>query len=196
MNKFLKFVFISLGAFGLATAGLIPTLAFAAEKVTKEGKTTKVDINHASEEELEAIPGIGKAYAKKIIDGRPYKNKKDLIKAGIPEKTVDKIKGSIKFGKEPKKTHKKKERKSAAKNTKAKPVEEDSRAQRREDTKVHRREVPQPHQRGKVWVNTGSNVYHKEGDRWYGNTEKGEYMTEEEAIKSGARLSREGSSED
>jgi len=39
---------------------------------------------------------------------------------------------------------------------------------------------------GKVWVNTDSHTYHKEGSRWYGRTKKGKYMTEEEAIKEGA----------
>ena len=33
----------------------------------------------------------------------------------------------------------------------------------------------------KVWVNTGSGVYHCPGTRWYGNTKKGEYMTQKEA---------------
>ena len=38
---------------------------------------------------------------------------------------------------------------------------------------------------GKVWVNTETHVYHKEGSRFYGTTEKGKYVTEAEAIKEG-----------
>ena len=38
---------------------------------------------------------------------------------------------------------------------------------------------------GKVWVNTETHVYHKEGSRFYGTTKKGKYMTEAEAIKAG-----------
>ena len=38
---------------------------------------------------------------------------------------------------------------------------------------------------GKVWVNTETHVYHKEGSRFYGTTKKGKYMTEAEAIKEG-----------
>ncbi|HLI23035.1 MAG TPA: DUF3761 domain-containing protein [Stellaceae bacterium] len=40
---------------------------------------------------------------------------------------------------------------------------------------------------GKVCVNTGSKVYHCEGDQYYGKTEKGSYMTEAQAKAQGAR---------
>jgi hypothetical protein len=40
---------------------------------------------------------------------------------------------------------------------------------------------------GLVWVNTETHVYHKEGSRFYGTTKKGKYMTEDEAMKEGAR---------
>jgi DNA uptake protein ComE-like DNA-binding protein len=50
------------------------------------------DINSASKEELMAIPGIGEAYSKKIIAGRPYDNKLQLkTKKIIPAKLYDKI---------------------------------------------------------------------------------------------------------
>lgn len=39
----------------------------------------------------------------------------------------------------------------------------------------------------RVWVNTASGVYHCAGTRWYGNTKRGEYMTQKEAQKKGNR---------
>ena len=43
---------------------------------------------------------------------------------------------------------------------------------------------------GKVWVNTETHVYHKEGSRFYGTTKKGKYMTEAEAMKAGNKAAQ------
>ena len=52
---------------------------------------TPVNLNSATEKDLEELPGIGPASAKKIIAGRPYSSVADLSKAGIPAKTIEKI---------------------------------------------------------------------------------------------------------
>lgn len=65
-----------------------------AAKKTK--KSDLVDINAASKEELTALPGIGDAYSQKIIDGRPYNSKRDLLTRKIvPQATYDQVKDKI-----------------------------------------------------------------------------------------------------
>ena len=66
------------------------------DKAAKSSKAELLDINSASKDELQALPGIGDAYAQKIIDGRPYKTKTELVRKNIiPKATYEKIRGQI-----------------------------------------------------------------------------------------------------
>ena len=69
----------------------------AAKAATKEAAPAGlIDVNSADAATLKTIPGIGDAYAAKIIAGRPYKGKDDLVnKKVLPQATYDKIKGVV-----------------------------------------------------------------------------------------------------
>jgi competence protein ComEA len=65
----------------------------------KDASTPKVDVNTATATELEELPQVGPANAKKIISNRPYSNYQDLeTKAGLNARVIDAIKGHVLFG--------------------------------------------------------------------------------------------------
>jgi DNA uptake protein ComE-like DNA-binding protein len=75
-------------------AAVGPHASKPAHAAVKPAGTAKplIDINSATRQELAALPGIGDAYAQKIIEGRPYKAKIDLkAKKVVPESEYKKI---------------------------------------------------------------------------------------------------------
>jgi competence protein ComEA len=81
---------------GLAQTGKVKDVAKAAQQTATTKVSTLVDINSASKDDLGKLPGIGQVYSQKIIDGRPYAKKDQLIsKKILPQATYDKIKDMI-----------------------------------------------------------------------------------------------------
>ena len=69
-------------ALALGSAPALPQTAVAAPMQTAI-QHGKLDLNSASQTDLEKLPGIGPVMAKKIVDGRPYKSKDELVRRKI-----------------------------------------------------------------------------------------------------------------
>ena len=190
-------------AFSLGTAAAA-TKAMEAAAPAASAVAGKVDLNSATQAELEKLPGVGPAAAKKIIAGRPYKTTADLAKSGIPAKTVEKISPLVTVGAAPAAVPKALPAAApatlpaavpkAAVPAAAPPAKVPAAAPAAAPAKAAK-PTPPPAGKGMVWVNTESKIYHTEGSHWYGKTKTGSYMTEAEAVKAGYRPAKKGTAE-
>ena len=103
MLKIFRSPVVLMAAFVLSTTLMAPAqgapakpAAKPAAKAAPAAAAGTIDINTATADQLKAFPGIGDAYSKRIIDGRPYTAKNQLLSRGIlPAATYNKIKDQI-----------------------------------------------------------------------------------------------------
>jgi hypothetical protein len=181
-------------AIGRAQTKATKTKTSASKPSTKQETAAPVDLNTASEKDLDSLPGVGPATAKKIIAGRPYSSVAGLSKAGVSAATIKKITPlvTVSGGTTAAETAKTKTRSSARKSAKeATPPAKESPATSSRPAPMAAPKTATPSAArgsagaGMVWVNLDSGVYHYEGTRYYGKTKNGKYMSEADAVKAG-----------
>jgi competence protein ComEA len=94
LRRLLSVALLSLCFWSIATAQDAAPKPSISDKIAADA--TKLDLNTATPEQLKALPGMGDAYVKRIVDGRPYTAKNQLVTRGIlPPAAYEQIKEQI-----------------------------------------------------------------------------------------------------
>jgi Helix-hairpin-helix motif len=178
-------VLLTFATFGI---GLVAVATYAAGQQSS-GAGGKVDLNSASEKDLETLPGVGAATAKKIIAGRPYSSVTDLSKAGVSAATIDKITPLVTVGNAPTSGSSSTRTRPASNSPPSSQPSPESGTSPAAPPSSAKSATPAPGS-GMVWVNTDTGIYHREGSRYYGKTKNGKYMSVADAEKAGYKAAK------
>ncbi len=157
-----------------------------------------VELNTATQSQLEALPGVGVATAKKIIAGRPYASVGDLSRAGVPAGTIAKITPMVTVVSAPLASGNSAGLEHTRPSTAPAPAPRTAPAatpatpgtgSHMSPSQITAQVPPSP---GMVWVNSETRVFHRQDDPWYGKTKKGQFMNEADAVKAGYREAKKG----
>ena len=195
MQKVNRAVVLTLAAFVLMFQFAAISGAEQSSKKKQSKKSTasdsKVDLNTATEKELDALPGVGPATAKKIIAARPYSSVDDLSKSGIPAATIKKITPlvTVSGGSTANASNAPASSGANSASTPTTPPKSSKKSTPSSPPSTSQADRGNPGP-GMVWVNLNSGVYHYEGSRYYGKTTNGKYMSESDAVSAGYRAAK------